>query len=129
MKEYYFVLEGDKVIGFNLTEKEKDKLFYHIDNGDGHRSSTGRSYGMFTYKCENEQEFKNHLTARDSFLTTTKNQWRDSAIDLYEELNIAYEELKEKNTDGKLSHIIGDISKVIVRVEQEHGLHHHDKFI
>ena len=123
MKDYHFVLEGEKVIGFNLNRKEAEKLFYHIDKGNGHRSSDGRASGMIQIKCKNEQEFKNYLAMRDTYFSTKNKDWQRIAIEQYQYLNSLYESMKTLNNDGELTQLILTTSKQIVKLEQEQGLH------
>ena len=82
----YFVLESKtkKVLGFNLTEAEKDELFYHIDKGDGHKSSDGRTYGALEFRVNTQAELEKVLTLREIFkncteysyvIVTDTNEW------------------------------------------------------
>jgi len=72
MKNYYFVgeLKTDKILGFNLTEKEKDKLFYHKETGGGHRSSESRFYSATKFKINNLQELHLLRSIRNHFKNT-----------------------------------------------------------
>ena len=86
MKNYYFVgeLETDKILGFNLTEEVKDKLFYHKETGGGHRSSEGRFYSATTFKVVNLEELhllrsiRNHFKNTGDYsyiILTDTNEW------------------------------------------------------
>jgi hypothetical protein len=125
MNDHYVVLdENDKVVGFNLTAKEKDEIFYTIDTGDGHkRSPKGWAWTGIDFKAGSALEVENHLRVRGAYLTTTKDQWKDTATALYKQLNIAYEQLKKENGDGHLSHLIIQISSVLVNAERNNGIH------
>ena len=118
-RDYYFVLEGEKVIGFNLTEKEKNKLFYHFNKG--------RTYGMIQIKCKTEQEFKNYIEMRNAYYNTSSNQWKEIAIEEYKYLINILETLKTLNGEGALSKEVMETSELIVKLEREHGLHYTTK--
>jgi hypothetical protein len=117
--DYYFVLEGDKVIGFNLTEKEKNELFYHIDKGDGHRSSDGRAYGAIKKECEDEEDFTHYLDNRNKFLTTKNKDWIDVAVKEYKFLVKVYNQMKrDKNPMEQ------ETRNLIMELENENGLYY-----
>jgi hypothetical protein len=129
MNDYYVVLdENDKVVGFNLTAEQKDKMFYTIDTGGGHKKSPdGWGWTGIDFEAKSAKEVENHLTVRSANLTTTKNQWRDTATALYKQLNVAYEQLKKENADGHLSDLISQISPVLIDAERNNGIHLHEK--
>ena len=68
-KSYYVVGESktNKILGFNLTEAEKNELFYHIDKGDGYKSSEGRFYTATDFKVKDLDELELILGLRKRF--------------------------------------------------------------
>jgi len=114
MKWHYFVLEKEtrKVLGFNLTEAEKDKLFYHIDTPSGHKKSDGRSYGALEFKVNGLAELEKVLALRKHFkncnqysyvIVTDDNKWVATGYEETEKqvLN-SIEEAKENNLDSEV---------------------------
>lgn len=81
-KQYYFVgiNETKEILGFNLTEEQKNKLFYHKQMPSGGMSSNGRFYGMTTFRIKNKDELDLILKLRKSF----KNNYRYSYIILFD---------------------------------------------
>ena len=68
-KSYYVVGESktNKILGFNLTEAEKNELFYHIDKGDGHKGSEGRFYTATEFEVKDLDELELILGIRKRF--------------------------------------------------------------
>ena len=66
---FYFVgiTETKEILGFNLTNEEKDKLFYHKPTKSGALSSDGRFYGMTYFRVKNQEELDLILKLRKSF--------------------------------------------------------------
>ena len=129
MNDYYFVQnEKDQIVGFNLTAKEKDEIFYSIDSGGGHRkAATGWCWGGVRHKVKTAKELETYLIMRSSFLTTKNKDWKRIAIEQYQYLNSLYESLKLLNDDGRLTQQILTTSKLIVKLERDHGLHYTTK--
>ena len=84
----------------------------------------GWGWGGVDFKAKSAKELETYLIMRGSFLTTKNAEWKRIAIEQYQYLNSLYESLKILNTDGSLTQQILTTSKLIVKLEREHGLHY-----
>jgi len=69
---YYFVTERktNKILGFNLTEEQKNELFYpNTDKSGRYKIGVGRSYGATNFKITDENELKLLESLRGHFTT------------------------------------------------------------
>ena len=68
-KWYYVVGEAKtgKILGFNLTEEEKDELFYNVEKSNGHRGSENRFYSAFEFKVKDLEEVELLFKIRNQF--------------------------------------------------------------
>jgi len=83
MTAHYFVLDKNKkILGFNLDEKAKNKLFYNTSLSTG--QSEGRGYGATFFKTKDEKELQTVLDIRHNFkncslysyvILTDSNHW------------------------------------------------------
>ena len=107
-KYYYFVgvSKTKKILGFNLTEKEKNKIFYHKDTGGGHRSGENRFYGATTFKTANLKDLETVLNLREQFkncneysyiILNSQNKWL--ATGYKETEKTVFDTIKKLNTD------------------------------
>ena len=97
MRRFYFVknTKTNEVLGFNLTEGKKNKLFYNVDIGVGSKfkSSRDRAYGSTDYKAKSLKDFENLMKIRNHFKNCTEysyiifaenGQWLDMVKNITE---------------------------------------------
>ena len=110
MKNYYFVGETktQKILGFNLTEIEKDKLFYNKLTPSGGKTSTGNFYGATEFKVVDADELKRVFELRkfknnneySYVIVSTENEWLANGFNETEEQVIeTIKEVEEINKD------------------------------
>jgi len=125
-KWFYFVLERQtqKVLGFNLTEAEKDELFYHLDTPSGHKKSDGRSYGALLFKVNTQAELEKVLALRQFFkncneysyvIVTDTNKWVATGYkETEKQLLNSIEDAKENCLDAEVFFIYETTSKSMI---------------
>lgn len=113
-KEFYYVgdSETNEILGFNLTEKEKDDLFYDKDTKDGHKSATNRFYGAIAFEVEDDKEMELILRMRKYFknnveysyvILNEKNEWLSSGSKESEQMFIStISHVKEETNDSPM---------------------------
>ena len=107
MRRFYFVknTKTNEVLGFNLTEGKKNKLFYNVDIGVGSKfkSSRDRAYGSTDYKAKSIEDFENLMKIRNHFKNCTKYSY----VVLSE--NGQWLRIRKNNTEAQLMITIKDV--------------------
>lgn len=113
-KKYYFVGESktNKILGFNLTEEEKDKLFYYKPIPSGGMSSEGRFYGATEFRIKNKEEFDLIMNIRSKFKNNVRysylildkdNNWLATGQNESEKMLIeTIHEVRDRNNNAEI---------------------------
>ena len=105
--KYYFVGEATdgeyKILGFNLTEEEKNKLYYSKRTPSGGMTGEGNYYGALPFKVENvdeliivlniQKEFTNKNDSYSYVILSENNKWLASGFN--ESLEGIYSTIKD----------------------------------